>query len=128
MNVSQADLDKLISKSKSNADDNDEEEENVICLKGLLIAFEKKETAEKQDEKCFQMDGFHKVMFKIQTNVQDADEEASIGNFNNITFMPLYKKKNGKSVSSVFFYQPEMTVNQYVQPTKDGEPHFFDLA
>ena len=56
MNVSKADLDKLISKSKSNADDNDEEEENVICLKGLLIAFEKKETAEKQDEKCFQMD------------------------------------------------------------------------
>ena len=65
MNVSKADLDKLISKSKSNADDNDEEEENVICLKGLLIAFEKKETAEKQYEKCFQMNGFHKVMFKI---------------------------------------------------------------
>ena len=37
-------------------------------------------------------------------------------------------KKNGKSVSSVFFYQPEMTVNQYVPPTKEGEPHFFDLA
>jgi len=65
MNVSKADLDKLISKSTSNADDNDEDEQNVICLKGLFIAHEKKDTAEKQDGKNIQMDGFHKVMFKI---------------------------------------------------------------
>ena len=65
MNVSKADLDKLISKSTSNADDNDEDEQNVICLKGLFIAHEKKDIAEKQDGKNIQMDGFHKVMFKI---------------------------------------------------------------
>jgi hypothetical protein len=42
--------------------------------------------------------------------------------------MPLFKKKSGKSVKEVFYYQPEMTVNQYVKPANADEVHFFDLA
>jgi len=77
------------------------------------------------------MDGFHKVMFKITTNNNDADEAAPEGKFNNVTFMPVlkYKKaKMSKSLSSVFFYQPEMMVSQYVAPNANTDQHFFELS
>ena len=39
------------------------------------------------------MDGFHKVMFKISKNVNDAEGPAPDGCFNNVTFMPVLKYK-----------------------------------
>ena len=76
------------------------------------------------------MDGFHKVMFKISKNVNDADGDAPQDSFNNVTFIPAlkYKKgKIGKSFKSVFFYKPEMIVSQYVPPKAATDQHFFDM-
>ena len=77
------------------------------------------------------MEGFHKAMFKIQGNIHDADGDAKEGYFNNVTFMPVLKyssKKLKKSLTSVFFYQPEMMVSQYVPPKTSEDYHFFDMS
>jgi hypothetical protein len=70
MNISKADLDNLIAKSKNQND----EEENVVCFKGHLLAFDKEKGANEEYAKRFLMTGFHKVSFKIKGNEQEVDE------------------------------------------------------